>query len=90
MQYITRNMLNYLTFWVNASAQNTVAFIVRVLYCGGIVKEYFANAIICNCRVIIPVWVGCNELNNADAVQLLNSDNPDSPVLLSQTPVKIN
>lgn len=91
MQYLTRNMLNYLNFWATAAAQSTVAFMVRVLYCGGIVKEYTTtDAIFCNCKVTLPLWVGCQELQGADTIQLLSADDEDNPVLISQTPVIIN
>lgn len=87
MQYITRNMLNYLTFFAGAAAQNVTGFVVRVLYCGGIVKEYAAEATLCNCKITVPLWVGCQELQNADTVQLRSADDD---VLLSQTPLSIN
>lgn len=90
MQYLTRNMLNYLTFWVGAAAMSATAFIIRVLYCGGIVKEYTAEATPCNCKITLPMWIGCNELQNADTIQLLSADDENDPVLISQTPVTIN
>lgn len=91
MQYITRNMLNYLTFWVGAAAESVSSFMVRVLYCGGIVREYTTdNATLCNCKVTLPLWIGCNELQNADTIQLLSADDQNNPALITQTPVTIN
>ena len=74
-QYLTPGMLNYFTFWVGSTVAEAATLVLRFLYCGGVVKEVEVVAgNYCSCKLQIPLWLGCNDIRNADTVQLVADD----------------
>ena len=70
MQYITPNMLNYLSFTVDDDMEEADVTL-QFLYCGGIVKEIAPQSTLCKCKLIAAFWLGCNEITSADSVKLV-------------------
>ena len=74
-QVLTQNMLNYLTFWVSTAVAGAEKFVFKFFFWGGGVKiierETFNH---CGCKLQVEFWLGCNDVKQADTVQLIADD----------------
>jgi len=85
-QVLTQNMLNYLTFWVSTAVAEAENLVLKFLYCGKTVKVLEVEASnYCSCKVQVEFWLECNEVKQADTVQLI-ADN----VVSAAYPITIN
>lgn len=84
MQYITTNMMNYVSFVVDEDMIETDVTL-QFLYCGGIVKEITPETTICKCKLTAAFWLGCNDINSADRVALVveNEVKQSQPITLT-------
>lgn len=85
-QYLTPGMLNYLTFWVSSTVLEAATLVLRFLYCGGVVKETpVTDFNYCLCKLSVPFYLGCNDIRQADTVQLLVDD-----LVSAEYPITVN